>query len=127
MRILFDQGTPAPLRNYLAAHDVKTAAEMGWSTLSNGEVLDKADKVVLVPFPHTGARATGYLMGESVDEKTGRRLACVYIPIGLFPPSGYTLVFWYDDVTITNWDSAAPWKMIISGGLTLPGTVPFRQ
>lgn len=85
------------------------------------------DKVVLVPFPHPGARATGYLMGESEDEKTGRKLACVYIPIAMFPPSGYTLVFWYDDVTITNWDSAAPWKMIISGGLTLPGKVPFRQ
>lgn len=85
------------------------------------------DKVVLVPFPHPGARATGYLMGESEDEKTGRKLACVYIPIAMFPPSGYTLVFWYDDVTITNWDSAAPWKMIISGGLTLPGIVPFRQ
>jgi uncharacterized membrane protein len=85
------------------------------------------DKVVLVPFPHPGARATGYLMGESEDEKTGRRLACVYIPIALFPPSGYTLVFWYDDVTITDWDSASPWKMIISGGLTLPNKVPFRQ
>lgn len=85
------------------------------------------DKVVLVPFPHTGARATGYLMGESIDEKTGRKLACVYIPIGVFPPSGYTLVFWYDDVTITDWDSASPWKMIISGGLTLPAKVPFRQ
>ncbi|MFN0016712.1 MAG: DUF502 domain-containing protein [Pirellulaceae bacterium] len=85
------------------------------------------DKVVLVPFPHPGARATGYLMGESEDEKTGRKLACVYIPIALFPPSGYTLVFWYDDVTITDWDSASPWKMIISGGLTLPAKVPFRQ
>ncbi len=83
------------------------------------------DKVVLVPFPHAGARATGYLMGESEDEKSGRKLACVYIPIGLFPPSGYTLVFLRDDVTITNWDSASPWKMIISGGLTLPEKVPF--
>lgn len=88
--------------------------------------LKTIDKVVLVPFPHPGARATGFLMGESEDEKTGRKLACVYIPIALFPPSGYTLVFWYDDVTITNWDSASPWKMIISGGLTLPGKVPFR-
>ena len=97
------------------------------SAIHGPQGIKTIDKVVLVPFPHPGARATGYLMGESVDEKTGRRLACVYIPIGLFPPSGYTLVYWYDDVTITDWDSASPWKMIISGGLTLPGKVPFRQ
>jgi len=97
------------------------------SAIHGPQGIKTIDKVVLVPFPHSGARATGYLMGESEDEKTGRKLACVYIPIALFPPSGYTLVFWYDDVTITDWDSASPWKMIISGGLTLPGKVPFRQ
>jgi hypothetical protein len=44
VRILFDQGTPVPLRNYLAGHEVKTAAEMGWSTLSNGELLNAAER-----------------------------------------------------------------------------------
>jgi uncharacterized membrane protein len=97
------------------------------SAIHGPQGIKTIDKVVLVPFPHAGARATGYLMGESEDAKTGRKLACVYIPIGLFPPSGYTLVYWLDDVTITDWDAASPWKMIISGGLTLPGKVPFRQ
>ena len=31
MRVLFDQGTPAPLRGALTAHVVSTAYEMGWS------------------------------------------------------------------------------------------------
>jgi hypothetical protein len=44
VRILFDQGTPAPLRRHLAAHDVATAYERGWSTLANGELLDQAEK-----------------------------------------------------------------------------------
>ena len=44
MRILFDQGTPAPLRTYLEAHEVKTAAEMGWSRLTNGQLLDAAEE-----------------------------------------------------------------------------------
>jgi len=44
VRIPFDQGTPVPLRNYLAGHEVSTAAEMGWSTLSNGELLNAAEK-----------------------------------------------------------------------------------
>ena len=44
MRILLDQGTPAPLRRYLEAHDVKTAAETGWSRLTNGQLLDAAEE-----------------------------------------------------------------------------------
>lgn len=43
MRILFDQGTPAPLRHLLAHHDVTTAYERGWSTLTNGELLTVAE------------------------------------------------------------------------------------
>ena len=44
MRVLFDQGTPAPLRQSLAsAHEVSTAYERGWSTLKNGELLEAAE------------------------------------------------------------------------------------
>ncbi len=42
MKILFDQGTPAPLRHELAGHEVSTAFEMGWATLTNGELLRAA-------------------------------------------------------------------------------------
>jgi hypothetical protein len=43
MRILFDQGTPVPLRQHLTSHGVDTAFERGWSTLHNGELLDVAE------------------------------------------------------------------------------------
>jgi hypothetical protein len=33
MRILFDQGTPLPLRNFLKDHQVSTAFRMGWAEL----------------------------------------------------------------------------------------------
>lgn len=42
MRILFDQGTPVPSRRLLLEHTVKTAAEMGWSTPSNGDLIATA-------------------------------------------------------------------------------------
>ena len=42
MRVLFDQGTPAPLRHLLPSHEVSTAYERGWSTLKNGELLAAA-------------------------------------------------------------------------------------
>lgn len=44
MRILFDQGTPAPLRHLLVGHDVATAYELGWSILKNGELLAQAEQ-----------------------------------------------------------------------------------
>jgi hypothetical protein len=43
MRMLFDQGTPVPLRQHLASHLVDTAFERGWSTLRKGELLDVAE------------------------------------------------------------------------------------
>ena len=43
MKVLFDQGTPAPLRNSLIGHVVATAHEKGWSTLTNGELLAAAE------------------------------------------------------------------------------------
>ena len=44
MKILFDQGTPAPLRQHLAGHSVDTAFERGWSNLRNGELLQRAEE-----------------------------------------------------------------------------------
>lgn len=43
MKILFDQGTPVPLRRYLSPHSVETTFERGWSTLKNGELLNAAE------------------------------------------------------------------------------------
>lgn len=44
MKILFDQGTPVPLRRHLTGHSVTTAYEQGWSNLSNGELLKAAEE-----------------------------------------------------------------------------------
>lgn len=43
MRVLFDQGTPVPLRKFLPKHQVSTAFELGWSHLNNGELLQQAE------------------------------------------------------------------------------------
>lgn len=43
MRILFDQGTPLPLREHLLKHGVTTAFELGWSNMKNGELLAAAE------------------------------------------------------------------------------------
>lgn len=43
MLVLLDQGTPVPLRSFLTGHTVKTAAQQGWSTLANGDLLRAAE------------------------------------------------------------------------------------
>ena len=43
MRVLFDQGTPAPLRHLLSEHVVETAYERGWSSLQNGDLIAAAE------------------------------------------------------------------------------------
>ena len=43
MLLLFDNGTPAPLRYALKGHVVVEAIERGWDRLANGELLAAAE------------------------------------------------------------------------------------
>src|ERR1700728_1764103 len=43
MLILFDNGTPAPLRYALKGHVVVEAVERGWDRLANGELIAAAE------------------------------------------------------------------------------------
>ena len=44
MKILFDQGTPVPLRQHLTEHSVDTAFELGWANLRNSVFLHQAEE-----------------------------------------------------------------------------------
>ena len=44
MKILFDQGTPVPLRRSLGHHSVTTVFEIGWNTLENGDLISSAEQ-----------------------------------------------------------------------------------
>ena len=44
MLILFDHGTPAPLAAFLKDHTVKKTKDLGWDTLTNGELLRAAEE-----------------------------------------------------------------------------------
>ncbi len=43
-RILFDQNVPAPLRQHLGKHEIRTADEEGWGELSNGDLIRSAER-----------------------------------------------------------------------------------
>jgi len=44
MLVLFDHGTPRGLARALQGHTVKEARAQGWDTLSNGDLLNAAEK-----------------------------------------------------------------------------------
>jgi hypothetical protein len=79
MRVLFDQATPVPIRSHLEGHDVRTAAQQGWDTLKNGELL-------------AAAEAEGFDVLLTTDKNmpyqqnlAGRRIAVVVLGLQQWP------------------------------------------
>jgi hypothetical protein len=79
MLILFDQGTPVPLRAFLVGHTVRTAAEQGWSTVSNGKLLDAAEADAFEMFVTTDKNL------RDQQNLKGRRIAIVVIGNAQWP------------------------------------------
>ena len=78
MRILFDQGTPAPLRAALSGHTVATAYERGWSSLQNGELLAAAES-------HFDVFVTTDKSLRYQQNLAGRQLAILVLPFASWP------------------------------------------
>ena len=73
MRVLFDQNIPRSLRQFLPGHDIRTAAEMGWSALSNGLILDAAETAGF----HVMITADRNMRHQ--QNMTGRRIAVLIV------------------------------------------------
>jgi hypothetical protein len=43
VKVLFDACVPRPLRRHLSGHEIRTAQEMGWETLTNGDLVNTAE------------------------------------------------------------------------------------
>ena|SRR5690242_5544165 len=78
MRILFDHGTPAPLRHGLADHEVSTAREMGWDELDNGALIAAAEK-------HFEVLITTDQSIRYQQNLTSRKLAILVLPTTSWP------------------------------------------
>lgn len=79
MRVLFDQGTPTPLRHLLPGHAVSTAYELGWSTLKNGELLAAAEGQAFEVLVTTDTKL------KYQQNLTSRRLAIVVLGTTSWP------------------------------------------
>lgn len=79
MRILFDQGTPLPLRRFLVQHQVATAYERGWSRLKNGQLLDMAEREGFEVFVTTDSNL------KHQQNLTGRHISIVVLTTTSWP------------------------------------------
>ena len=73
MRVLFDTCVPRPLRKSLLGHEIKTAQEMGWDRLRNGDLIQVAEEAfdVLV----TSDQKLKYQ-----QNLTGRKIGIIILP-----------------------------------------------
>lgn len=79
MRVLFDQGTPVPLRHFLSSHTVTTVYEKGWSRTRNGDLLRLADQQMFEVFLTTDQRL------KYQQNLTNRQIAIVVLPTTSWP------------------------------------------
>ena len=79
MRVLFDQGTPDPLRKLLPSHEIATVFACGWSTLSNGDLLAVAEENEFDVFITTDKNL------RSQQNLSKRKIAIVVLPTTSWP------------------------------------------
>jgi len=79
MRVLFDQGTPAPLRHQLTGHLVETVYERRWSTLSNGDLLTEAENAAFDLFITTDQNL------RHQQDLSRHRIAIIVLPTTRWP------------------------------------------
>ena len=102
-RVLFDQGTPAPLRHSLAEHLVETAFERGWANLKNGELISLAEEAGFTVFVTTdrnlkyqqnlAARSLSIVVLRSTSwPRIQRAIPAVLAAINGATPGGYVEV-----------------------------------
>ncbi len=77
--ILFGQGTPVPLRDFLPSHTIDTAYERGWSKLSNGDLLAAAESNGLEFFITTDQNL------RYQQNLSGRKIAILVLPTTRWP------------------------------------------
>jgi hypothetical protein len=78
-RVLLDHNMPRPLRRALAGHEVRTTAEMGWESLTNGELLDAAEAAGF------GVFVTGDKNIRHQQDLSRRRIALVVLSTTYWP------------------------------------------
>lgn len=84
-----------------------------------------AQRVVLIEFPHRGARAIGFVTRVLRDERSGEELAAVFVPTTPNPTGGYLEIVPMNRLTPTDWSVDQAMSFILTGGAVAPDRIPY--
>jgi len=86
----------------------------------------KFERVVLIEFPHPGAKVPAFVTKAIKDKATGKTILCLYVPTTPIPTSGYMLMIPEEKVIEPGWGINETLQAVISGGLTAPDSVRYE-
>ena len=88
----------------------------------------RAQKVVLIEFPHSRMKAVGLVTRTIVDEDTGEELAAVYVPTAPNPAGGYLEIVPVGELVPLDWTVDQAMAFVLSGGTAVPNErIPFSR
>jgi uncharacterized membrane protein len=83
-------------------------------------------RVVIVEYPRVGMKAFAFVTGN-IKTKDGTELTSIFIPTTPNPTSGFLIYLPEDDIIETDMDIEEGMKIIISGGILVPGHLEFDK
>jgi uncharacterized membrane protein len=87
----------------------------------------KAQRVVLIAFPHAHMKAVGLVTRTFTDESTGEELSAVYVPTAPNPTGGYLEIVPSSELVPLDWSVDEAMTFVLSGGTTAPEHIRFSR
>ena len=84
-------------------------------------------RVVLIEFPTESMKTVGLVTKILKDEKTGKDLACVYVPTTPNPTSGYLEIVPVERLVSTDMTLDEAMTLVVSGGAVGPDTIRYEK
>jgi uncharacterized membrane protein len=87
----------------------------------------RAQRVVLIEFPHARMKAVGLVTRNFTDDDTGEQLAAVYVPTAPNPTGGYLEIVPVSELVPLDWTVDEAMAFVLSGGTTAPDSIRFSR
>ena len=88
---------------------------------------EDVERVVLINFPSSDMKVVGLVTRTLEDDKTGKKLAAVYVPTTPNPTSGYMEIVPLDRIVSTDWTIDEAMNFVISGGAVAPDKIYYSS
>jgi uncharacterized membrane protein len=88
---------------------------------------EDVERVVLINFPSSDMKVVGLVTRTLEDDKTGKKLAAVYVPTTPNPTSGYMEIVPLDRIVSTDWTIDEAMNFVMSGGAVAPDKIYYSS